>query len=419
MNSPPGRHVSVVCPACGARLEERLDKSPRTITCPDCSAPVRVPSLADENAGQEPRSDTYRLQSNAPLPADEPAKNRQPLVAVVTCPVCRRQLRCKPRREPSCTDCPDCGEPVRVPSRAVVRKQHQENRPPPTPARSASKGFDPHQQPSPSRDVTTDYWETRAALRVVEDTPEPPRWTFFTDVWLFVFHREMLSRWFFLSLGIVALAALLLGVGAVFNGASGYMGVAVAFFILPAIWIGVWTGSYAASCWLVILEDTAGGNRTIHNWHQQNWREWVVHAMYVSYLLTVALVVGHGFGKLAELAGLDYWLVLPLTVVLLFPIVALSSMQSTDWWSPLTMPILTSLWSEFRGWVLFYLLTGGLILAGGFCCWAGFAISPLFTLPFTAPILAAAWFTYGRLLGRLGWLISRERGEDERPAGNF
>jgi hypothetical protein len=43
------------------------------------------------------------------------------------------------------------------------------------------------------------------------------------------------------------------------------------------------------------------------------------------------------------------------------------------------------------------LLTGGLILAAGFICRAGYAISPLFSLPFTAPVLAAAWFTYGRL----------------------
>lgn len=408
MKSPPVRYVSVVCPDCGVRLDERLGESARTVNCPGCSTPLRIPSVDEVKAdrGQRPaqrerETETYGLQSKEPPPAAAPRKTRQPLVATVACPVCGARLRRKPRSEPYCVNCPECQEPVRIPSRGVVRKRCEEYRPQP---------LEP-EEPLPARStvVRTDYWETRSALRNVAEEPDPPRWTFFSDVWLFVFHREMLSRWFFLSVGIGALSGLILIITTLFGGVSGYVGVVLAFFALPAIWIGIWTGSYAASCWLVILEDTAGGNRTIHNWHQQNWREWVLHATYLSYLLSIALVIGHGLGKLAELGGVDYWLVQPPTVGLLFPIVVLSSLQASEWWAILTRPVLTSLWSEFPAWVLFYLLSTGLLLGTGGVVWTGLTISPLLSLPFTAPFLAAAWFTYGRLLGRLGWLISRQR----------
>lgn len=386
---------------------------------PDCFTPLRVFTVTEDKANRSQGSanqgreiEPYRLQSEEPAPpraAGAAANPKQPLVAIVTCPICQARLHCKPRRESYCVDCPECHEPVRVPSRAIVRKRYEESRP------SPPESVKPQQvaEPEPPHDIKTDYWEARASLRHVEEIPEPPRWTFFSDVWLFVFHREVLSRWFFLSIGIAALSGLILSFTTLFGGASGYSGVALAFVAMPAIWIGIWTGSYAASCWLVVLEDTAAGNLTIHNWHQQNWREWVVHGVYVSYLLSIALVVGHGLGMLAELGSVDYWFVQPPTVWLVFPVVLLSSLDANVWWAPLTKPILISLWSEFPAWAMFYLLSTGLMWGVGVVCWVGLQISPLLCVPFIAPILAAAWFTYGRLLGRLGWLISQQRSANE------
>jgi len=403
----PARYVSVVCNVCRARLDETIGEAARTVDCPDCFSPVHVPSAAEvaalaAPARSAPEVEPYRLSSPETLGnAQQLKQDKRPSVAV-DCPICKAHLHCRPRAKPSHIACPDCGEAVRVPSRADVERERELKRRKLDPVEPLPI---PEQPDEPPRELKTHYWEQRSAVRR-EEIPDPPKHTFITGVWLFPFQPEVVSRWVILSIGMTVMGGIFALMFGLWSQLSAFSGVALAFFAMPALWIGIWTGSYAASNWLVVVEDTAAGNHTIHNWHEQNWREWILHGTFLLFLLSVAAVAGHGIGTISRVSGAGYWPAFLTTVWLLFPIILLSALESASWWTPLTLLILRSLGTAALGWIKFHVCAGALVAAAVACCWGLLAVSPLFGLLLVGPLLSATWLIYGRLLGRLAWVVS-------------
>lgn len=413
MNEP--QYVTIVCSVCHARLDERPEAAPRTIKCPDCFTELHVPAVTETKPPQprpapEPPAETYALQQTDRNERQIGARQQQldSGLALVVCGVCGARLYPRPKQEARLVRCPDCREPVRVPSiaEAADRQKRDEYR---------SRKPDPVEplpvpEPAPRREISTAHWEARSAIKREEES-DPPRWTFFSGVFSFPWHAEVWSRWLFLSGGLSVLGFMIGLIVLLALGVAGYSGIVLAFFILPAIWIAVWTMSYAASCWLVVVEDTASGNQVIHNWQQGNWREWIMSAMYVGYVLSLACAAGYGVGRLVELGGESRWLGILPTVWLLFPVLILSSLEAGAWWVPVTRPILRSMVEHPGGWLLYYVLS---TLVGGIGAAVGLAFInhlPIYGLLALGPLWGTVLLIHARLLGRLGSLISL----DETP----
>jgi hypothetical protein len=418
--SSPVRYVSVVCPVCRARLDERVAEKPRQIKCPDCFTAVRVPARTEVDA-QEKRKPaapvrepgTYALRADGE-PRSQTESRQKALdegVVLVVCGVCGARLHPRPRRDAHVVECPDCRESVRVPSKQEVaeKRKAEEFR------KRKLDAIEPLPVPKPEApaELRTSYWEAREAVRREPD-PEPARWTFFSGVFTFPWHAEVVTRWVYLSVGFTALGLLTAVLLMLMGGASGYSGIVLAFFALPAIWIGIWTLSYAAACWLVVVEDTAAGNQRIENWLPQNWREWVLQAAYLVYVVSLALVAGHGAGKLVELAGGEYAWGFGPTAWLLFPVIVLSSLESISAWVPISGPIVRSLMTHAGGWIMFYLLSS-LVVLGWATVWRiAVAFWPWPALAGGGVVSSAVWLIHARLLGRLGWYVSRGEGDSAR-----
>lgn len=323
----------------------------------------------------------------------------------VVCPTCNARMHPHPKYAGKKIKCPDCFVGVRVPTLEEARTQHK-----PRTLRTA-KNLKPYKlnAPAETKHVKLDYLMAQAEIRE-EPPPPPPRWTFFSGVFTFPWKKDVIVRWLFLSLGCTAVGL----VGAIIlllsKSIGGYIGIVLAFFALPVIWLSIWTFSYAAACCLAVIEDTAAGNDKITSWPDPNWRDWAARLIYLSYLGMVVGVVAYGVGQLAGMLSGQYLWPMAASFFLLYPFVLLSSLETNSPWQPVSLPILKSLLVLWWGWLLFYVEAALIAVV-----WLGPVVLgglrfPLLTALLTGPILAAVMLICARLLGRLAWRVVKALG---------
>jgi hypothetical protein len=180
------------------------------------------------------------------------------------------------------------------------------------------------------------------------------------------------------------------------------------FFALPLIWVTIFTLSFAADCFLCVLESTAYGMDRIEAWPDGGWKEWMPKLLYLGWIASVPTIVSYGAGRLAELGHVMFWPVMLGTLFVLFPISLLSALEANSIWMPLTVPIVKSLLVAWWAWLLFYFLVGLTVTSLGALIYFGLPRDEYATMIAFAPLLAATVLIYARLLGRLAWKIARK-----------
>jgi hypothetical protein len=170
--------------------------------------------------------------------------------------------------------------------------------------------------------------------------------------------------------------------------------------------IGLLVFSYAAYSFFVVSVSTAAGNDEVV-WPGDPIQDWLGNAWYLGWLLAVWAVPASFLATAVETRG---WLV-PATVVgilwLIFPISVLSSLSAVSKFVILRPTILWLMLRHAGATFVFYTSTAILL---GLCAglfYLGLTGSPLL-IPVAAIVGAAGFLIYSRLLGRLGWLITRE-----------
>ena len=94
-----------------------------------------------------------------------------------------------------------------------------------------------------------------------------------------------------------------------------------------------------------------------------------------------------------------------ISLVLLFPVLLLSAMESDSYLVPISPPVLRSLGSNPGAWFGFYIVSGILLAAASAVAIEGLKyFSPGLLL--AGPLLGAVGLIYCRLLGRLAWKVS-------------
>jgi hypothetical protein len=257
-------------------------------------------------------------------------------------------------------------------------------------------------------------FDTMAEVREVGEDP-PPEWTFFSGVTDFLIRPEVLIRWIYASVGMCCMGWLVLMCLHFYDTFP----IALPFFALPLIWIGIMSLSYLAANSVAILVETASGIDKVEGWPDPVMKEQAVDLVYLSFLLIVAEVLSFFLGQVLGVLLGPAWLVSLVVLFLLYPIILLSSLEANSPFAPLTLPIVASLQTVTWAWGVFYGLSGGLLLVWalplkwtlGKSGWTQF-----FTMIFAAPLISGWCFLYARLLGRLAWKASLtflEKQEDE------
>jgi DNA-directed RNA polymerase subunit M/transcription elongation factor TFIIS len=477
-------HISVVCPHCNARLHATVAEIGQTLVCPDCLESVIVPSrvrpaasggpptnsrptapaapieLAAKTgtAHADPQGDEEELrlcdpvhvprelilpkvlvdilavpsatdESSPPPPQKQPAAEpRTDDQFSVKCRVCDTLLYASEGETGQQKTCPDCGSsvliqrPPRKPKKRfdVNEKEYESDsfqldEPAPRPV------YVPSTLGSPTRTLGEQaLQEAERRRREREEAenglPGAPLWTglftFLADAkvlvricaiggilavaaWLTLASIRWAQQgggiWFFALLGCVGLVALAAGGGAVIFG----------------------------TC-LNIVQHTADGNERIADWPEFAPGDRVFESlsawMAVFYSMTPGMILEMVLG----FPGGWFWLVLGLSVYLLFPVVQLSILESGSLATPFSQEVLKSMREESLLWITYYVFTGLSVILVAACSTAAATLGAHFLV---LVVLGVFWafvlvMTY-RLLGRLAWacqvrpMLRERQGVDE------
>ena len=173
--------------------------------------------------------------------------------------------------------------------------------------------------------------------------------------------------------------------------------------------------SFAAVSCQAAIQDTANGHDLPQEASLPDWDHWVF--TFLAWLMLWGTAGAIGF-PLSLAIGPAAFLI---SGTLLFPILLLSAMESDSYLVPYSPPVLRTLGYYFHGWLMFYLLTIGLI-AGWIAAFDyAFPRAPYLSVFLSGPALAAIMLIYARLLGRLAWRASGapaapvEKDADKQP----
>ena len=414
-------YVAVVCPVCRTRIEARVRQQPGSVECPDCFTQVDVPALeavltSRPAKAEPPDAGTYAI-------AGEPDRLRrpgppEPKAATLACPSCGTSVDAGLGERPRNITCPECLDVIPVPAlsdaRRNVNRRRKATRSP------GSEDFD--DIPPEDLDREPPPVDLLAAEGEIRREPPPPipTWTFFTRVFSLPWHPEVLSRWVYTALGWCVLGLAVASVRWLLL--NGFI-IAIPFFAMPIVLLVLWSGSYAVSSAMTIVEDTAAGNDRIQHWNDGGVGDWLSDSYGPAFLAAVAWTGSFAVAKVTAVSAGEewYWPALGGACFVLFPIVLLSALQAGSYWTPLTAAVVKTLVRKPWAWCVYYVLTALVAAAYAVPLLYGLAGGRWFlTLFLTGPLLSTVMFIAARLLGRLGWKTlvanAKRAGGDSLPA---
>ncbi|HEV3005012.1 MAG TPA: hypothetical protein VGX78_11155 [Pirellulales bacterium] len=390
----PSQYVRVTCPVCKAVLHPRVERAGRHVKCPDCYSPVLVPQPVKPQP-LKPRRDPGEYAVAGSGVAAKPIETK---CFPVLCPTCSARLHPLVSHVGKRVKCPDCDVVFVVPAPPpppVIK-------PLPTPGQYGV-GTEPQRAEAPM-----EYLMVQGTMPAELPAPPPTRYWFVSGVFNFPWAPGAWNRWLALSMLAVPAAEMVV-VTVMLTRAFGPYVVPLSVTIL--VWLWLWTLSYAAACFVVIVQDTGSGDDGVCNWHEGDWRERIWPLLFVAFQLAlaagaaslVALPVGRAWGQIWGLAT-----TVSVTAAIL-PILLLSSMEADEPFIPYSPVILRSMLQQCLAWFVIY-LEGAAVLAAALAIAAGTVfLNPFLGALVACPVGATAIFILARLIGRLAWRIGEQQ----------
>jgi hypothetical protein len=168
----------------------------------------------------------------------------------------------------------------------------------------------------------------------------------------------------------------------------------------------------AAACGLALVQDSSNGLLKVENWPGVNFLKWG-RVYYIINAAIAAALPGVAVGILLSMAGIGGMYVLTggVSLVGLFPPIAVSMFESNSALAPLSNEVWGGIPQRPQPWSLTYLITG-MFAVGGLI---GFYIS--FTGSFFAGLIGAAAMVACMMVyfRAVGWLMRFLAGRDLQP----
>jgi hypothetical protein len=210
---------------------------------------------------------------------------------------------------------------------------------------------------------------------------------------------------------------------------------------------------YPASCFFKVAVGSSDSSGDIDEWPESNFGEWVFEMLFVMYMIVIAVLLSGGIAKLREWVAParsgSYWQLMPqendpdalsilpkilgappqpapaeavhrgfqpgtgwqttfLAFLAIFPLVVMCCLDSvTPIFVPWSPRVFFSLLKNFPAWLVVVAGSGVLLGGGAAILCLGSLYAPFWTFTLCSPLAAAGLLLYGRLLGRLSWLIAR------------
>jgi hypothetical protein len=169
-------------------------------------------------------------------------------------------------------------------------------------------------------------------------------------------------------------------------------------FLTVAAW------AYVSVCYLGIIESTSTGHTNVDAL-EGDWREWFWTLPASLGMLAISAAVGWG---LSFLIPVSVWWLVALAVLLTYPILQLSSLETGTPLAPLSLPVLASLVKHPVAWFVLYVISFALADVVWLVARLAWNDPPYSTMLIMGPIVTVALFFYAWLLGQLAQLISTD-----------
>ncbi len=375
------------CPKCGNPLRLFADQLGEEVRCPKCNATFTVggskrpASTSASEATADASDDSSTSTPTEPVVSDDDAYEPET-------PLDRWQ----PVPEDQMSDIgPHAGIPseyeVDWESADVLEMEAPVERPP----------------------VNTELYEESARRRGIlrdDETPEPPRWTFFSGVFNYPWRGANLSRWAAMSFGLSIAGVVDYQAIETAGLLNDDLTQATAFGIIQIVFgvmISLAVLAFAAASCRAAIIDTADGHDLPQDDTLPEWDQWIFTLVAWASLGAASASVGYPLTLAIGPAGFF------VTLVILFPVLLLSAMEADSYIMPVSAPVLRTLLSYARGWLAFYVLSSAMLVAVAAGFVVGLTEAPLATCIVMGPVLAAVMLIYSRLLGRLAWGASGGR----------
>ncbi len=394
------------------------------VLCPHCGAHLNV---RDELAGKQGR-----------------------------CPRCRKELTIEP--EGACSEVPSLDP--------GARSQEPSDKPSPEAGAPSDEygGIEPLRLLAPTRRRKKKDPEPESTQHAVEggSDAQPKRRRIrrstggmLAGVVAGAFWRSALSHFPYLAADLAVVGALLgflvwliqiAGTASMVLQIIGYPTALMVFFLM----------CYPASCFFKVAVGSSDSSGDIDEWPESSFGEWIFEMLFVLYMIVIALLLSGGIAKLREsvapVRSGSYWQLMPqenepdalsilpkllgppqpapapaeaesvhrsfqpgtgwqttfIAFLAIFPLVVICCLDPvTPVFVPWSPRVFLSLLKNILAWLVVVAGSGILLGGGAAILILGSLYAPFWTFTLCSPLAAAGLLLYGRLLGRLSWLIAR------------
>lgn len=346
---------------------------------------------------------------------------------VVLCPSCRGKCRAPASAAGKMFRCPRCRATFRAaPEQSdpeYARAPAARHKPVASPPRHldddegdgnpyAAHAPDQTRTPDvPAPDPIEDVEERRKA----PPAPLAPLWL---GVYDFPWHPVALRAWIMFGMGF-AIVALLSGVAhytasLIQHDGLGGLDFGQFFFIAWVLYLKgvfaflIWTGLYAGSFFLATIEETGAGNQKMAR-PDYGFGERLMHMLYLLGIFALSAVPLGMVATIRPDLGSDsvVWSLVP-SLILVFPILLLCSLANDSIWMVWNMEVIRGFLVRPHLLLILYVMSA--LLVAPCVALTYLTIVRYGSYLFLAPLAGFAWSTfvliYGRLLGRVAWIVS-------------
>ena len=415
--TPPKELIRVFCSLCHTLMYATAEQVGQTLVCPDCGTQTAVLPSEHRPEGHGARfrtavDDEYDVHANAFLPSSSAAHQRH---VGFKCTRCGSRIHATLAEVGRTIECHDCGTINTVPPPVERPKVTQEN--------PGDYAADPTRRPplvfKPIFAGPRRLGRRGGGTVEVDDYYAPPiviRRPMVAGVFGFPWRGDVVGQWLILSLIAALGGALVLCILTVSSGiqaGGGFGGVGVGVLSVVGVlaftkWLIIGGGLIAVSL-LSVLCDTANGGDTVAEWPSvYTLVEWLLTPFYIYNPLAYSILPGALVAWIGQYGDLSLWWLVPISIVVFFPFVMLSSLERGTPLAPFSLAIFRSLWQRLLPWMMFYAESTAVLAVAGLPVVVAIMFGgPWLALTIAAPLGMAAALIYFRLLGRLGWCCSR------------
>jgi DNA-directed RNA polymerase subunit RPC12/RpoP len=410
--STNSEYVSFACPRCHTRLSPSVRHVGRLVVCPDCGSKVRVPAPA------APRPEPERLDPGeySVREAFDDAPPAPDDTFLMLCPKCDTRMGPHRRHVGKRAQCPDCRTICVIPAPPTAAPARHERRVGVYDVGASPERVGPPLELGTMPPLPGSGVPPPPLVSEWRDVDRPWRTS---DLVAFLIAPDYLA-WLFPTIGLSALMSLSVYAAAMMSqnlgGGATNIVAAVPHALLNmgfVVFGGILAGLTIALCgtgFWTITEDTAAGIIAIRDLPDAGFADWFLPGLRLVFLVALTAGIGFGFEALAW-RFLMPTRGLPLcgTVLAAFPVLMVCALDTGTVLLPLSERVLGALVRRPHLWLL-CLAQSGLLWGAWAAAVAalGFAVGWGTGACFGGVTWPLAMAIYGRMIGRLGWLLSQD-----------